>query len=193
MTDTQQHKGWFGFTARTTVLALAWAALQGSFAPFNLVTGALLGATVVWFTSPLYELSETGDRDYKLLEARPLLRVWRFGVLVLVFLWELIKSALQVAYLVLQPDLERMQPGVIAYPLDVKTGIEITVLANLISLTPGTLSLEVTDDRRVLYIHAIFVADEEARDVRDGIKQSLEKHVARALGPFDSDTDASEA
>lgn len=184
MSNTQHREGWFGFTARAVLLAIVWAALQGSFAPYNLVMGVVLGGIIVWFTRPLYTLSDTGDRAYTLLEARPLRRIWRFFVLMAVFLWELVKSALQVAYLVLQPTL-KMQPGVIAYPLNVQSGREITVLANLISLTPGTLSLEVTDDRRVLYIHAIFVEDEEAADVRDSIKQSLEKHVARALGPYE--------
>jgi multicomponent Na+:H+ antiporter subunit E len=107
-------------------------------------------------------------------------------VLILVFLKELIKSALVVAREVLRPTL-RIRPGVIAYPLDVQTGREITTLANLISLTPGTLSIDVSDDRRVLYIHAFLVQSEEATEVRDQIKETLEKHVARALGPLDEE------
>lgn len=49
-----------------------------------------------------------------------------------------------------------MKPGVIALPLSARTEMEITLVANLISLTPGTLSLDVSDDRKVLYIHAMF-------------------------------------
>src|SRR5699024_7238650 len=54
-----------------------------------------------------------------------------------------------------------MKPGVIALPLEARTELEITLVANLISLTPGTLSLDVSDDRKVLYIHAMFLDDEE--------------------------------
>jgi multicomponent Na+:H+ antiporter subunit E len=61
------------------------------------------------------------------------------------------------------------------------------MLANLISLTPGTLSLDVSPDCHCLYVHAISVETEDGAEVIDDIKGSLEKHVARALGPRRSD------
>lgn len=70
-------------------------------------------------------------------------------------------SALRVAWLVVQPKL-RLRPAIIAYPLTVTTDAQITLLANMITLTPGTLSVDVSADRRILYIHAIDVADREA-------------------------------
>jgi len=175
-----------GFFLRAVFLALIWAALQGSFQPQTLLLGFGIGLVVVWFVWPLYELSDTRDQRADIWSWRLVFRMWRFIVLVFVFLWELLMSGLRVAREVLRPTL-RIQPGVIAYPLDVQTGREITALANLISLTPGTLSLEVSDDRQVLYIHAILVQDEEATEVRQQIKRRLEKHVARALGPFDEE------
>lgn len=173
-----------GFVFRVILFALIWAALQGSFSGYNLLLGGALGFVIVWFMRPLYDLSNTGDPAMQSLwEARPLTRTWRFGILIIVFLWELLISGLRVAREVLRPELQ-IQPGVIAYPLDVTTGREITALANLISLTPGTLSLDVSDDRTVLYIHSILVGDAEATEVRNEIKGTLEKHVARALGPY---------
>jgi multicomponent Na+:H+ antiporter subunit E len=77
------------------------------------------------------------------------------------FLRELVLSALRVAWLVVQPK-PRLHPGIIAYPLTVTTDAQITLLANMITLTPGTLSIDVSDDRRTLYIHAIDVTDREA-------------------------------
>jgi multicomponent Na+:H+ antiporter subunit E len=68
-----------------------------------------------------------------------------------------------------------MRPGVIAIPLDAQTDIEITVLANLISLTPGTLSLDVSADRQTLYIHTMYLDDPEA--ARRGIKRGFERRV----------------
>jgi multicomponent Na+:H+ antiporter subunit E len=77
------------------------------------------------------------------------------------FLRELVLSALRVAWLVVQPK-PRLHPGIIAYPLTVTNDAQITLLANMITLTPGTLSIDVSDDRRTLYILAIDVTAREA-------------------------------
>jgi multicomponent Na+:H+ antiporter subunit E len=72
-----------------------------------------------------------------------------------------------------------MRPGVIAIPLAAKTDLEITLLANLVSLTPGTLSLDVSDDKSVLYIHAMFVDDPD--ELRHEIKAGFERRVIEVL------------
>ncbi|HZY48347.1 MAG TPA: Na+/H+ antiporter subunit E [Devosia sp.] len=74
---------------------------------------------------------------------------------------EMILGALSVAWLVVQPQL-RLRPRFIEYPLTVTTDAQITLLANMITLTPGTLSVDISDDRRILLIHALDVADPEA-------------------------------
>lgn len=76
------------------------------------------------------------------------------------FVRELVLGAVQVALLVVRPRLE-LHPAVIAYPLTVTTAAQITLLANLITLTPGTLSVDVSDDRRTLFIHVLDLADRE--------------------------------
>lgn len=81
--------------------------------------------------------------------------------LFLLFLRELILSALKVAWLVVQPRL-KLRPAIIAYPLTVTSDAQITLLANMITLTPGTLSVDVSDDQRTLYIHAIDLESREA-------------------------------
>jgi len=60
-------------------------------------------------------------------------------------------------------------------PLQARTDFEISALAILISLTPGTLSLDVSADKRVLYIHAMFAEDEEAvrKDIQDNLEARL--------------------
>jgi multicomponent Na+:H+ antiporter subunit E len=73
---------------------------------------------------------------------------------------QMILGALQVAWLAVQPKL-RLRSAIIAYPLTVTTDAQITLLANMITLTPGTLSLDVSDDRRTLLIHALDVEDPE--------------------------------
>ena len=74
---------------------------------------------------------------------------------------EMILGALRVAWLALQPRI-RLRSAFVSYPLTVTSDVQITLLANLITLTPGTLSVDVSDDRRTLLVHALDVADEAA-------------------------------
>jgi len=67
----------------------------------------------------------------------------------------------------------------VAVPLDARSDMEITLLANLITLTPGTLSLDVSDDRSVLYVHGMFV--EDAQLMREQIKNGFERRVLELL------------
>lgn len=90
------------------------------------------------------------------------------------FLWELVLSNLRIARDVVRPQRE-LAPAVVAIPLDLTSGAQITMLANLITLTPGTLSLDVSSDRKTLYIHAMSGRDPEA--VRQGIKRGFERRI----------------
>lgn len=94
------------------------------------------------------------------------------------FVVELIVSALKVAWLVVQPRI-RLRPAIIDYPLTVTSDAQITLLANLITLTPGTLSLDVSDDRRTLKVHAIDIDSPER--LIGHIAAGLETRVMRAL------------
>jgi len=163
---------------RILVFTLFWAALQGHFDVPTLVLGVVISGIIVLVSRPLY----AGDEAPPATRIRPLRRAWRFLVLFLVFLWELSLSAFRVARIVLKPTLE-VRPGIIAYPLDVRTDREITALANLITLTPGTLSLDVSDDEKTLYVHAITIEGENGAETIRAIKGAMEKHVARAFGP----------
>ena len=89
-------------------------------------------------------------------------------------------SSIRVATEVLTPGYG-MRAGILAVPLSVKSEFGITLFANLISLTPGTLSLDVSDDREYLYIHAMYIdlgIDEDAIE----LKRTLESRVILALG-----------
>ncbi|PQJ35971.1 hypothetical protein BSZ35_16410 [Salinibacter sp. 10B] len=169
-------------SVRIFLLTLIWVALQGTLSVGNVLLGVLFGGAILRVTRPLFDVEDPTESRRLSEGVRPLIRTWRVLVLLLVFLRELMVSALQVARYTIQPTLD-IQPAIIRYPLDVTTGREITVLANLISLTPGTLSLDVSPDCDFLYVHAISVETEDGADVIDDIKGSLEKHVRRALGP----------
>jgi multicomponent Na+:H+ antiporter subunit E len=98
----------------------------------------------------------------------------RWLSLLLLFIRELILSALRVAWLAVQPKL-RIRPAIIAYPLTVTSDAQITLLANMITLTPGTLSVDVSADRKTLYVHAI---DCESKEVLiGGIAAGFERKI----------------
>jgi multicomponent Na+:H+ antiporter subunit E len=82
------------------------------------------------------------------------------------------------AYDVVTPGFH-MRPAVVAVPLDVETDLEITLLANLITVTPGSFSLDVSDDRKVLYVHAMYVDDPD--EYRREIKEGFERRVLELL------------
>ncbi|MDQ2077725.1 Na+/H+ antiporter subunit E [Marinimicrobium sp. ABcell2] len=131
------------------LLALAWAALSGNFSGLNFLFGFVLG----------YGALALLQRELPILHGYSQ-RVPRFFMFMGFFAKELLRANLKVAFDVLTPPWH-MQPGVIALPIKAETDLEITMLANFISLTPGTLSLDVSTDRRVLFIHAMFLNDEE--------------------------------
>jgi multicomponent Na+:H+ antiporter subunit E len=144
------------------LLALAWAAATGDFTPGSLVLGFVVSFAILAFAQPVIGVSPYFAKTPRLLR------------LAILFLWELLVASLRVAHDVVTPT-HHSRPGVIAVPLDATTDLEITALANLISLTPGTLSLDVSPDRRVLYIHAMFVDDPDTvrREIKDGFERRL--------------------
>jgi multicomponent Na+:H+ antiporter subunit E len=144
------------------LLALAWMALTGSFSMGGFFTGFLFGFCVLWI----------GRRDRNTAAYRK--RLLAVGGFVLFFLREMVLVNLRVAHDVLTPR-HHMTPGIVAVPLELESDLQITLLANLITLTPGTLSLHVSDDRRTLYVHAMYIRD-PAELVRE-IKEGFEKRV----------------
>ena len=143
-------------------LALAWAAFTGRFDPENLLFGFVLGYVALLMAR-------------RALNPSPYFGTMRQAIgFTLFFLKELTVANLQVAAEVVTPGYS-MQPRVLAIPLDAITDLEITAFANLISLTPGTLSLDVSTDRRVLFIHAMYAAD--ADRTRHDLKQGLERRL----------------
>ena len=152
----------------TIVLALGWAAATGSFTLPNLLLGALVGGAGLFVI-----------RGYV---SRPnvLPRALRIISLALLFIRELVLSALRVARLVIRADLNaHIRPAIVAFPLTATSDAEITLLANLITLTPGTLSVDVSEDRRLLYIHVIHLTDRDVfiRDIAQGFE-------SRVIGAF---------
>ena len=95
----------------------------------------------------------------------------------IIFARELIQANYQVVKMVLSPRL-RIRPGFLAVPMDADTDFEVTSLANSITLTPGTITVHLPEDRHVIVVHALNVTkDPEA--VRKSIKSELEANILK--------------
>jgi multicomponent Na+:H+ antiporter subunit E len=151
------------------LLALVWAALHGDFALQTLAIGHLLGYVILW------SLTAGG-----VLAPSPYIgKVGRAAGLAAFFLWELIRANIRLALDVATPRFQ-MTPGILAVPLDVTRESEILLLAMLINLTPGSVALDVSDDRRTMYVHVMYIDSPDA--ARTEIKDGFERRVRDLLG-----------
>jgi multicomponent Na+:H+ antiporter subunit E len=93
--------------------------------------------------------------------------------------WQIILSNLSLAWLIVQPN-PKLDPGIVAIPLTITSGLEITLLASAITLTPGTLSVDLGTDANghtVLYVHNLRVGDPE--QFRTSVKNGFERMILR--------------
>jgi multicomponent Na+:H+ antiporter subunit E len=151
------------------LLALAWAALQGHLSLGTLATGYLFGYLI------LLGLVRGG-----VLEPSPYIgRVHRVVGLVAYFVWDLVRANLRLALDVATPRYN-MKPGILAVPLDATKDSEILLLAMLINLTPGSVALDVSPDRKVMYVHVMYISTPDR--ARQEIKTGFERRVLDVLG-----------
>ena len=148
------------------VLALVWGGVRADFTPANLMVGFVLGFFCLWVVRHRFDPGAFARAGHVLR-------------LALLFLEELVMSSLRVARDTLSPRMD-FKPVIVAVPLDVTRDIEITLLTNLISLTPGTLSVDVSKDCSTLYVHAMDVDD--PAELRREIKQGFERRIMEAMG-----------
>lgn len=148
--------------ALNILLMFAWAILTTNFSAINLIIGYVLGWLILWMIRWLY-----GPTPYY---SKPVEAI----LLVAEFIKQLVASSIEVLWEVITPG-DNVRPGILDIPLDLKTETQIMLLANFISLTPGTLSLEVSADQKTLYIHSMFLDDPE--HTRRTIKETIEKRI----------------
>lgn len=148
------------------LLAAGFMIALESFTLETLFIGLAVGYGALWLTRPLYQ-----DKRY-------FQRVPMVIRLLFFFIKALLVSNLRVLWDVVTPS-HSSRPGIIRLPLDARTDVEIMLVANLISLTPGTLSIDLSEDRRHLYVHVMFLDDVDA--VRRELKNGLERRVLEVL------------
>ncbi|UZE96284.1 Na+/H+ antiporter subunit E [Alkalimarinus alittae] len=150
----------FPMPAHSILLFIIWLLLNNTLAPGHLVLAAFLAITIPLLTSGL----QTPQPSFR----KPLLTT-RYALMVV---WDIIVANFEVALLVLGPS-KKLAPAFIAVPLDIRHEFPITILASTVSLTPGTVSAEVSEDKQWLYVHVLHLTDKEALIAL--IKQRYEK------------------
>ncbi|MCU0842559.1 MAG: Na+/H+ antiporter subunit E, partial [Thiobacillaceae bacterium] len=143
----------------TPLLAAIWLLLNNSLSPGHILLGLLLGWAI-----PLFTLRFWPER----VRIRRPLTLLRFTGVVL---WDIVVANLTVARLILGRP-ERLRPAFVAVPLDLTTDLAISLLANTICLTPGTLTARLAPDRSHLLVHGLNVPD--AAELADSIKRRYE-------------------
>lgn len=149
-------------------IALVWMFISNSFTASTFIIGFLIGLLLIIMTRRFFP-----GRLY-------IWRLWAAFKLALLFFKELTLSNISVLQVVLRPNMN-IQPMIFALPTDLEHDWEITLLSSLITLTPGTIVLNVSDDQKTLYIHAIDVDD--VKDAIDSIKNSFEKAIKEVSRP----------
>lgn len=144
------------------LIAVTWMLLQNSLTFSNFLFGYIIGILV------LYLLREFLGFDFYFR------RVWAFIKLLYIFIIELVKANIDVAKLVMSRSLNN-DPGIFEMDTELESDVEIATLAAMISLTPGTISMDFSKDSRKIYIHALDVPDKE--EAIADIKTTLERAI----------------
>lgn len=144
------------------LIALIWMFLQNSYLLTTFVFGFIIGLFILFVLRRFFEY----DFYFR--------RVFAFVKLVGVFLIEMIKANVDMIKVVLQPRLKN-KPGIIAVETELETEIEIATLAALITLTPGTVSMDFSADGRTIFVHSIDVddRDEIIADIRNNFEKAI--------------------
>jgi len=160
------------YIAYSAILGLVWCFVHGTVSVNNFILGVLIAPFLIRPFKTLFRF----DVEFSFSDA--LKRIPAQIKFLYVLIKEIIKANIMVARIVLQPKID-IKPGIIAVPIDSKTDLGITAIANTITLTPGTLTIDVSDDKSILYVHAIDATDPEG--VAQSIKDDLEKYTMEAF------------
>jgi multicomponent Na+:H+ antiporter subunit E len=140
---------------------------------FN-IPNIIVGAVASLITSLLFTRFFVKN-VYKLIQPH---RYFWFLVYLVIFLWECIKANIDVAYRVLHPAMP-IRPGIVKVKTTLKSDLAKMLLANSITMTPGTISVDIIDDN--LYIHWIYIRSEDPEVYTEIITGAFEKYIKRII------------
>ncbi len=147
----------------TLLLAIVWTLLQNSVSAGMVVFGVILGVIIPLLTAVWWPDRPRGIRAGRML------------VYMLIVIWDILIANLQVAWIVLTRPNDKLRPAWIVIPLELRQPEAISILAGTITLTPGTVSADLSDEGHSLLVHALDADDPDA--VRDEIKNRYERRL----------------
>ncbi|MBD3664589.1 Na+/H+ antiporter subunit E [Sulfitobacter aestuariivivens] len=147
----------------TLILAVVWVLLQNDITAGMVVFGIILGVVIPWMTSVWWPDTPKGFRLGKMVSYS------------LMVMWDIMVANVQVAWIVISVPNAKLKPAWIVIPLELRQPEAITVLAGTITLTPGTVSADLSDEGHSLLVHVLHTDDPDG--VRDEIKTRYERRL----------------
>jgi multicomponent K+:H+ antiporter subunit E len=166
--DAKKSHVWFPHPILSTVLFVTWLLLNNTIAMGHVVLGAILGMLIPWFSAAFW--------PEKICLGKPSLFLRFMGVVG----FDIIIANITVAKLILSPN-DSLKPNFLHIPLDITHPLGISVLASTISLTPGTVSTDLSHDKKTLIVHALHVEDIDA-EIKS-IKTRYERPLMEVFKP----------
>ncbi len=157
----------FPMPFHSLMLFVVWLLLNNSVSAGQIVLATFFAITIPWLVKDM--------RDEHPKIRRPFLAI-RYIVMVMK---DIVVANVGVAFLVIGP-MKKLQPGFVAVPINMTSDLGITVLASTVSLTPGTVSAEISQDKTWLYVHALHLGDERA--LIEEIKTRYEAPIKEIFG-----------
>ncbi|GFE50580.1 Na+/H+ antiporter subunit E [Roseobacter cerasinus] len=147
----------------TLILAVVWTLLQNEVSAGMVVFGIILGVIIPWVTSAWWP------------EPPKSFHLGRMITYSIMVIWDIMVANVEVAWIVLTKPNAKLKPAWIVVPLELKQPEAITILAGTITLTPGTVSADLSDEGHSLLVHVLHTDDPDA--VRDDIKSRYERRL----------------
>jgi len=138
------------------------------------VTNLIVGASAALITSLIFA-RYFYNRLFKFLQVQ---RYFWFFLYLIILIWECIKANFDVAYRVLHPSMP-IKPGIVKVKLDLQSEFARAMLANSITMTPGTISVDIIDD--YIYVHWIYVSSEDPEEYSRKITGRFEKYIKKTF------------
>lgn len=152
----------------TLLLIVVWMMLVNTFKLGSLVFAVILGIVIPIVTAAYWPNRPTLRKPLAIVEY------------VLIVMWDIVKANVVVAKTIVFKTNEQMRPAFVTIPLDIRTPEAITVLAGTITMTPGTVSADLSSDGHSLLVHCLDAPDTDA--VRDEIKTRYESRLKEIFG-----------
>ena len=147
----------------TVLLAVVWTLLQNNISAGMVVFGIILGVIIPVMTARWWP-----DRPDEM-------RLFPMMKYIMLVMWDILVANVQVAWIILTKSNDQMKPNWVIIPLELKSPEAITILAGTITLTPGTVSADLSNEGHSLLVHALDAEDPDA--VRDEIKERYKRRL----------------